>query len=416
MPVLPERCPQVKEVSPEELSQFALTASEGLGQIKFSHLYETDPLKISTSDPTALEMDQVIGRIANQFQCRRLAIQAEDWRGLILAQALGAAEVELETGTGELGPRHLGAVHAFNTLANKVSINTFYSEVDWSLIAVQDSVKQARLGGAFEERWQAIPAAAEKLPAVETLWLWIGRSVTPQWQTLEGFKSLQHLNLLLESFDDSDAPQLNGISAETLDAVLGIQDALPGLKTLNGVTLDGGELTAEMFGVESAPTRSELQEEAKKQANASGLRAWVNDVLDGGYGQGGPLDSITGPVVVKGTDDDSSRYGAFGEDYNGIPAAKLCLSKDSCVSLAVVSHRLGAVSGNYTPLGGGGVAFMGNLGETVVQVYNAQTGLVTEPIVVSTTEPPTYAESKAEAVGGPDWDAAYEWIAAHTTG
>jgi hypothetical protein len=413
MPRIPERCPQVKEISAQKVDEFVSTTVDALESIRFLHASATAPLVIRVDpvdEPTPEEMGEAFDLVSGTFRCARLAVSVGDRQGLLLARAMELGEVDLTVNSVS----DSGEVHAFGALRHKVAIRTRSGAINWSRVAVEPGVKEFALSGYSDiSGWSEMPDVAEKLPNVETLSLSIDRTADWDWQHFEGFGSLKHLNVNLGSEDDP----LGGISTETLRLVLRVQEALPELETLNGVNLTNGEVTAEMLGVGSTQSRAEIKAEddgvAAEFAAESALKPWVDQVRGGGYSIGGPVDSITGPIVIQGTGN-SVHAGAYGLDFEGIPAAKLCPDTEHCASVVVVDFRQGEEWGTYTRSDGGIEPFPGYKGETYVQVYNAGAKTVTEPIVVATTLPSQYWTNRGDDVGKPDYEAAYAWIAEHT--
>jgi hypothetical protein len=256
--------------------------------------------------------------------------------------------------------------------------------------------------------------AAEKFPNVKTLSLVIGKLGDWDNQMLASFGKVENLHFSLSTAAEADAP-LQGVCKETMDLILAVPQAMPTVKTIN--SLPATELDPSRLGVNSMSTRKEIEWEAAVSERKTALDDWKDEVLAAKYPAGAPTDTIPGPAVIESEENgDSVEDGVRVHPYQGIPAAKLCTQVEGCVSVVTVGFREGGTSGSYTPVGGGAVAFTGSFGETTETIYNASTKLTSGPIVVAKTDPPQTVSSKSEAVGSANYDAAFAWIASHTTG
>jgi hypothetical protein len=206
---------------------------------------------------------------------------------------------------------------------------------------------------------------------------------------------------------------LQGVTKETLDLVLQAIEDLPNLERINGIEV--AKATASVLAPGQILTRAEHKAEMEAKQAEKDLSAWAKDIKEAAWATGGNANRIAGPIWVETDEASSTANGVRGKDWNGIPAAKLCKTKDECGSVVVIGFRKGAASGNYVPVDGTtGSGFTGNKGETTVLVYDVASSTVRPIAVVATTEPPDRVSSQAAAVGPIDLDAAYAWVASHT--
>jgi len=253
-------------------------------------------------------------------------------------------------------------------------------------------------------------AISSRFPNLEVLTVGIDQDADWLPSDLAGLTSLTALNF---SMSPSSSPtNLTGVSQETLDLILQVPATLPNLETLNGQPV--AEVSQAALVPGGAMTRAERKAEEAARIAITDIEDWGQGVKDGGWATGGNAGTIATPVLIYNVVDggNSAANGVRGQDWNGIPAAHLCQTKEGCASVLVVDHRPGAVSGNYVPTSGTGTGFNGHLGETTVTVYDAASSLIRPAVVAASTEPPDTVYSEAEAIGPPDVDKAWSLILA----
>ncbi|MCL2803855.1 MAG: hypothetical protein FWD29_07910 [Micrococcales bacterium] len=345
--------------------------------------------------------------LAKPLNCADVEVVITDLAFAPAVPLLGLAKVDaLLKVTQEEATANPLALVALGRIENATSLTINGDLPPGQLPMMQSLVTLTAYSEKLEDpQWANI---ASRLPALASLSLKIHPDADWQPEDLAGLTNLKDLNICI-SVDGKCA--LEGVSTETLDLITKIPETLPNLETLND--LDPGSVDQKKLVPGGTMTREERRIEAEYKATSSDLSAWMDTTINAGWATAGNANHIAGPIVVSSDDGDSIANGVRGKDWNGIPAAKLCKDKDTCKSIAVVSLRPGAVSGNYVPSSGSGTGFSGHLGETIVTIYDIAGKAVRPPAVVATTSPPDTVYSQDEAIGAIDLAAAYGWIAAH---
>ncbi|MDR2252951.1 MAG: hypothetical protein LBD97_03680 [Bifidobacteriaceae bacterium] len=373
-------------------------------------------LSVKAESATPKDVARTVAAVADEFgedlRCGVLAAQVDSQQAAAIVRSFGLAEVQLAWSLG-LG---VAESHAFNTLSGVTAADLGPYAVDWALLTPKEALKSLTVAEWDSARFEALGAAAALFPALTSLTVGVQENADWSWTALAGFRSLTDLVVCVSACGGSGEP-LAEVSRETMDIILAAPGELPQLRTVNGVDVSGGLEESDLVEGELS-TRAEIKARREAAAAETALTEVLDKATDGGFAAGGSKTTITGPVVVRldgDGGDNSVQAGVAGEDWTGIPAAKLCRDATACGSVVTVGFREGAASGEYLPDGGGAVAFKGKLGETIVTIYNLADKKAAGPVVVKTTTPPDTVTSKAEAVGAADYAAAYKWIASRTS-
>ncbi|MDR2566618.1 MAG: hypothetical protein LBC97_11320 [Bifidobacteriaceae bacterium] len=423
-------CPAVKELDQDQVAEFAQAVSaevEGIA-LEFAAVgTKSGRLEIEADAPDSAALAELAKRAEAPLGCRSLEIWVNSAEDLAAAQALGLAEARV-TFISLVKPNERSVVDALNALPGVVALDTVRNPFPWDLIAPQPVLSRVETAVSGDGQWETLKNAAPKLPVLAQLRLRIDPDDDWHWDALKGFRELAAVMICTDSCWFGDTGTLEDVSAETLEQILAVPPVLAKLETVN--TIPVGELSAAALGFSQPQTRAErraareAEEQAEREAaeaekHAYDLEPWLVQALRAQYEPGGAVTTIASPALVAIEED-----GTAGPQLATVPTWRddiledwFCRRRDACVSVVVVSRRVGAESGSYRLENNrsGQEEFTGNLGETVVTIYNTADKTVSDPIVVATTLPPNMVGSKAEAIGALNEEAAWAWIAAHMT-
>jgi len=403
------RCPKTLTVSRNAIEPALMQVKDqdGYTVLDFSDTLLTPTLTLGRDEPSrTVEAAAVTKAIGSTLACTDMLIVVNQPELLAVLPLLGMAKVAVELRlTEEQLKDQPWLLTVLGYTANLTELTLVGDVAPKQLPRLESVAMMSTVNKALEPDFESM---AKRLPNLEVLSVGIDQDADWEPADLAGLTTLTTLNLTL--FPEDSLTDLGGVSKETMDLILQIPETLPDLVTLNGQP--AGEVTQASLAPGSILTRAERKAEEAAKIATTDLQDWGESIRDGDWATGGSAGTITGPVLIYNEVDggNSAANGVRGEDWNGIPAANLCLSKDECASVIVVDHRSGAVSGYYVPTSGSGSSFNGHLGETTVTVYDAGASLIRPVVVAASTSPPDTVYSEAEAIGAPDVDKAWSLI------
>jgi hypothetical protein len=400
-------CEEWVQVDHEEALALAeRITDEGVGQVSYNPGVRPPQLILGAPDQSnLLWLRQLRRELGDTFECAAVTVILNDWSTLPAIQNLGAASIKLLTVYLEDAPpfaltglEPVSQLEDFFTLMNAPPEGTPTLTSVTGFTDVVDIVD-----GLDFEAWAA------KLPNLTRLRLVVQDQTDMGWEPADvtAFAELEAVEIgalpdpLKGEIDWSEC------SKEVGQLIVDTAAQLPAETMVNGIPAEN--VTLEALGLADAKTRERIRFEREAEENTDKLRDWLPSGHSDWTEVAAP-NPLVGPVVIVGQDNNTSvRAGAWHEDWEGFSSDLLCKTTDTCKYWITIGHRGGAASGRYVPKGGTEVAFEGQLGETIVTIYDpkAKTKAV---VVVATTEPPDTVSSKFEAIGEADYDAAWNWV------
>jgi hypothetical protein len=422
LPKVPERCPKPFAVSPEELSTIVDGSAVASAAITIASTAVMTHTNVGDSAGTPLwssakdqeQLNKGLAEVAKKTTCGKATLATVGPGVLPMISHLGLAEVSIAM-DHSLDGSVPGDLYALNSIEGLKGLRV-PDNFNWDLFQERPGVTVLHASLVDDDKGgPALVKAAAKLPGVESLYLDIADIGDWDNANIAKFDKATDVHFRYAGSSTEDGV-LKGISTETLDLILGLPKAMSQVKTVNGVS--ASSLSAAALGIESTQTREAILAERKALKDIEDLGDWRSEIEDGDFKSGASANHVAGPIVIvttppTGSSSNSIESGVRGKDWNGVPAAKLCKEVEGCASLIQVGFREGGSYGSYRPVGGGAVAFTGSYGETIVTIYNASGKSIAGPVVAATTQPPDTVSSKSEAVGKPNWTAAYQWINSH---
>jgi len=410
-------CPKTLNADASKVNQAISTVNDQAGYEALSFEgYLDDPVLTLGAEGAegaagTVEPAEVVKALGDTLQCTALVADIHQLNLLEILPQLGLASTKVRLRLDQAALRNQPLVLTPLARTSNLVDLQFRGDLLPAAFPRLETVTSLQMGSdnLTEPKFDAI---AERFPNLETLTVLIERDSDFDPEAFASLTNLRSLNFTL--FQVLSNPNLEGVSKETLDWIVQAAKALPDLEQLNGLPVGQASQAALAHG--TVLTRAERRAEEVAVAATAELEAWGESITTGEWETAGNVNQVSGPALVydhKGKS--SAAAGARGQEWNGIPAEKLCQTKEACKSVVVLGHRSGAKDGYYESSSEPNEKVDAFKGETIVTVYDVDSQCQRPPAVVATTNPPQTILVDASTTGEPDWDSAWQFVIARVS-